>query len=250
MSAWPEMSAEKEVQSDNRFEPQPAGSTEPSGPELRRGCSWVADITYIPTDEGWLYLAAIKDLCTCEIVGYDMAIRMTQDLVGRALFRAVTAKRPAKGLIHHSDRGSQYCFKSYRKLLRQFGILSSMSRKGNCWDNAPMESFFGILKTELVHHRHYGTRNEAIGEIRENIEIFYNRQRRHAKLGNLSPAAFQIQLLQDKSGLDMVSAVANSPQCKLCLRLRDVREGYHGRKEAEKNYYFQISEKNFMSIIL
>lgn len=161
--------------------------------------AWVADITYIATDEGWLYLAAIKDLCTCEIVGYDMAARMTQDLVGRALFRAVTAKRPPRGLVHHSDRGSQYCSKSYRKLLQQFGILSSMSRKGNCWDNAPMESFFGTLKTELVHHRHYRTRDEAIREIREYIEIFYNRQRRHAKLGNLSPAAFQIHYYKTKA---------------------------------------------------
>lgn len=161
--------------------------------------AWVADITYVPTDEGWLYLAAIKDLCTCEIVGYDMAARMTQDMVGRALFRAVTAKRPPKGLIHHSDRGSQYCSKSYRKLLKQFGILCSMSRKGNCWDNAPMESFFGTLKTELVHHRHYRTRAEAHRDIREYIEVFYNRQRRHAKLGYLSPAAFQIQYYKTKA---------------------------------------------------
>lgn len=153
--------------------------------------AWVADITYIPTDEGWLYLAGIKDLCTCEIVGYEMSGRMTQDLVGRALFRAVKAKRPPAGLIHHSDRGSQYCSNSYRKLLRQFGILSSMSRKGNCWDNAPMESFFGTMKVELVHHRRYRTREEAAREIREYIEVFYNRQRRHAKLGNVSPAAFQ-----------------------------------------------------------
>jgi len=152
---------------------------------------WLADITYIPTDEGWLYLAGIKDLCTKEIVGYALNERMTPDLVGRALFRAVAAKKPPKGLIHHSDRGSQYCSKNYQKIIKQFGIKPSMSRKGNCYDNAPMESWFGTLKSELTHHRHYRTRQEAIREIVEYIEIFYNRQRRHAKLGNISPAEFR-----------------------------------------------------------
>lgn len=152
--------------------------------------AWVADITYVATEEGWLYLAAIKDLWNREIVGYAMSHRMTQDLVGRALFRAVTARRPPNGLIHHSDRGSQYCSGSYQKLMRQFKMKQSMSRKGNCWDNAPMESFFGTLKTELVHLRKYRTRQEAIADIREYIEVFYNRQRRHANLGNLSPVAY------------------------------------------------------------
>ena len=151
---------------------------------------WVADITYIPTDEGWLYLAGIKDLCTKEIVGYALNERMTHDLVGRALFRAVVAKKPPRGLIHHSDRGSQYCSRNYQKIIRQFGIVPSMSRKGNCYDNAPMESWFGTLKSELVNHRHYRTRQEAIREIVEYIEVFYNRQRRHAKLGNISPAEY------------------------------------------------------------
>lgn len=152
--------------------------------------AWVADITYVATEEGWLYLAAIKDLWNREIVGYAMSHRMTQDLVGRALFRAVAAKRPPKGLIHHSDRGSQYCSRSYQKLMKQFKMLPSMSRKGNCWDNASMESFFGTLKRELVHHRKYRTRQQAIAEISEYIEMFYNRQRRHASLGNISPAAY------------------------------------------------------------
>jgi putative transposase len=152
---------------------------------------WVADITYIPTDEGWLYLAGIKDLCTKEIVGYALNERMTHDLVGRALFRAVAAKKPPRGLIHHSDRGSQYCSRNYQKIVKQFGIVPSMSRKGNCYDNAPMESWFGTLKSELIHHRHYRTRKEAIREIVEYIEVFYNRQRRHAKLGNISPAVFE-----------------------------------------------------------
>jgi putative transposase len=152
---------------------------------------WVTAITYIPTQEGWLYLAGVKDVFTCEIVGYAMAERMTQNLVGRALFRAVQQKRPDPGLIHHSDRGSQYCAHDYQKLLKQFGMIPSMSRKGNCYDNAPMESFWGSLKNELVHQQRYATRNEAKASIQEYIEIFYNRQRRHSRLGYISPAAFE-----------------------------------------------------------
>jgi transposase InsO family protein len=155
------------------------------------GKAWVTDITYIPTDEGWLYLAGHKDLFTGQLVGYAMGARMTKALVMQSLFRAVAAKRPAKGLIHHSDRGSQYCSPKYRKLLEQFGMIASMSRRGNCYDNAPMESFWGILKQELVHHRRYSTRQEAIQEITEYIEIFYNRQRRQARLGYLSPVAYE-----------------------------------------------------------
>jgi putative transposase len=152
--------------------------------------AWVTDITYVATEEGWLYLAGIKDLWNKEIVGYAMSHRMTQDLVGRALFRAVATRRPPEGLIHHSDRGSQYCSRSYQKLMKQFRMITSMSRKGNCWDNAPMESFFGTLKQEMVHHRRYRTRQQAMAEISEYIEVFYNRQRRHAGLGNFSPAAY------------------------------------------------------------
>lgn len=155
--------------------------------------AWVADITYIATDEGWLYLAGIKDLFNGELVGYALDARMTQPLVMQALFRAVAAKRPGTGLIHHSDRGSQYCAHAYQKLLRQFGMRASMSRKGNCWDNAPMESCWGSLKTELVHHRHFATREQAKQEITEYIEIFYNRMRKQARLGYLSPAAFTQQ---------------------------------------------------------
>ena len=151
---------------------------------------WVTDITYIPTHEGWLYLAGIKDLHTCEIEGLALGERMTKELVSRALFGAVSHKRPPRGLIHHSDRGSQYCAHDYRRLLNQFGMQCSMSRKGNCYDNAPMESFWGTLKNELVHHRRYETRAQAKSEITEYIEIFYNRQRRHSKLGNLAPAVF------------------------------------------------------------
>jgi putative transposase len=151
---------------------------------------WVSDITYIPTDEGWLYMAGHKDLFHGEIVGYAMADRMTKNLISESLFRAVWAKRPGKGLIHHSDRGSQYCSHEYRQLLDQFGAEASMSGKGNCYDNAPMESFWGTLKQELVHHRRYRTRQEAICDITEYIEVFYNRQRRLTKLGFLSPVAY------------------------------------------------------------
>ena len=151
---------------------------------------WVSDITYVPTDEGWLYLAGHKDLFTGEIVGYAMGERLTRNLVSQSLFRAVAAKRPAKGLMHHSDRGSQYCSQEYRNLLGQFGLQASMSGKGNCFDNAPMESFWGTLKQELVHHRHYSSRQEAMRDITEYIEIFYNRQRRQAKLGYLAPAVY------------------------------------------------------------
>jgi len=155
------------------------------------GKIWTTDITYIPTDEGWLYLAGHKDLFSGELVGYAMGSRMTKALVMQSLFRAVAAKRPAKGLIHHSDRGSQYCSPKYRKLLEQFGMIASMSRKGNCYDNAPMESFWGTLKQELVHHQRYSSRQEAIREITEYIEVFYNRQRRQARLGYLSPVAYE-----------------------------------------------------------
>ncbi len=154
---------------------------------------WLSDITYIPTEEGWLYLAGHKDLFHGEIVGYAMGERLTKTLVSQSLFRAVAAKRPPEGLINHSDRGSQYCSYEYRALLEQFGMKASMSGKGNCYDNAPMESFWGTLKQELIHHRRYRTRREAIQEITEYIEVFYNRQRRQAKLGFLSPVAYEQQ---------------------------------------------------------
>jgi putative transposase len=151
---------------------------------------WTADITYVPTAEGWLYVAAIKDLFAGEIVGRSLGERMTTDLVVRAFAQAVASRRPAAGLVHHSDRGSQYCSGEYRALLESYGIQASMSRKGNCYDNAPAESFFGTLKTELVHHRRYQTRAEAAREVAEYIDLFYNRERRQARLGYLSPAAY------------------------------------------------------------
>ena len=152
--------------------------------------AWLSDITYISTDEGWLYLAAHKDLFNGEIVGYALGSRITKDLVIRSLLMGVAMKEPPQGLIHHSDRGSQYCSGDYVKLLKRLDMRSSMSGKGNCYDNAPMESFWGTLKNELVYHQRYATREQAIKEITEYIEIFYNRQRRQKRLGYLSPAAY------------------------------------------------------------
>ncbi len=154
---------------------------------------WVADITYIPTDEGWLYLAAIKDLYSCEIVGWAMDSRMTKALVADALRAAYWRKKPKPGLMHHSDRGSQYCSATYRALQASYGMRASMSRKGNCWDNAPMESFFGTLKTESLHHYRFVTREQTRQVVFEYIEVFYNRIRRHAKISNQVPADFANQ---------------------------------------------------------
>ena len=159
---------------------------------------WTTDITYVPTAEGWLYVAAIKDLFAGEIVGRSFGDRMTTDLVVRALEQAVVTRRPTSGLVHHSDRGSQYCSHEYQALLRSYEMRVSMSRKGNCYDNAPVESFWGTLKNELVHHRRYATRAEAEREIGEYIDIFYNRQRRQARLGYVSPAAYTQQFVQQQ----------------------------------------------------
>lgn len=158
---------------------------------------WVSDITYIRTGEGWLYLAGHKDLFSGDLAGYAMSARMTKTLIIQS-FRGVAEKKPPKGLIHHSDRGSQYCAEEYRKILDQFGMVASMSRRGNCYDNAPIESFWGLLKNELVHHRQFNTRAEAIQAITEYIEIFYKRQRKQARLGYLSPIAFERQFYQNR----------------------------------------------------
>jgi len=152
---------------------------------------WTADITYIPTDEGWLYLSAVMDLCSKGIAGWSMDERMKTDLVTNALAMAYKRRNPGIGLLHHSDRGSQYASEDYQKLLKAYGMQASMSRKGDCWDNAPMESFFHTLKTELTHHKKYRTREEARRDIFEYIEVFYNRQRFHSSLGYKSPAEFE-----------------------------------------------------------
>ena len=155
------------------------------------GQVWLADLTYIPTGEGWLYLAGILDMHTRKLVGWSMRDTLHTQIALQALTMAIERQKPAPGLIHHSDRGIQYAAEAYRAALAQSGITPSMSRKGDCYDNAPIESFWGILKTELIYHRRYQTRQEAIRDIREYIEIFYNRQRKQKKLGYLSPAAFE-----------------------------------------------------------
>jgi putative transposase len=152
---------------------------------------WVSDLTYIPTREGWLYLAAVMDLYSRRIVGWAMDARMTSRLVADALAMAVQRRLLTAGLLAHSDRGSQYASDHYRRLLAKHGIECSMSRRGNCWDNAPMESFFASLKKELVHHEDYQTREEAKASIFKYIEVFYNRQRRHSTLGFKSPAEYE-----------------------------------------------------------
>ena len=155
---------------------------------------WAADITYVPTGEGWLYLAGVIDLCTRKLVGWAMADHMRGDLVADALAMAVARRDPPPGLLHHSDRGSQYAGDGYQRLLAARGIACSMSGRGDCWDNAVMESFWATLKTELVHLREYATRDEARQSIFEYVEVFYNRQRLHSALGYLSPEQFEASL--------------------------------------------------------
>jgi putative transposase len=153
---------------------------------------WLADITYISTIEGWLYLAAIMDLGCRRIKGWSMSNRLTKELVLDALKMAVCNNPKAAGVIHHSDRGSQYASAEYQKLLKDNGMICSMSRKGNCWDNAPMESFFHTLKTEWVYGLKYKTRQEAKASLFEYIEIFYNRQRRHSALQYMNPCQYEL----------------------------------------------------------
>jgi putative transposase len=153
--------------------------------------AWVADITYIPTREGWLYLAAVEDLYSRRVVGWSMADRLESRLVVDALALAVERRLPGEGLLAHSDRGSQYASDHYQSLLARHGITCSMSRRADCWDNAPMESFFASLKKELVHDADFATRAEARAAIVEYIEVFYNSQRRHSSLGYVSPAEYE-----------------------------------------------------------
>lgn len=154
--------------------------------------SWVADVTYIPTREGWLYLAVVEDLFSRMIVGWSMDATMTSRLVVDALEMAL-ARRPkgSSDLVAHSDRGSQYASEHYQRRLSEERIACSMSRRGNCWDNAPMESFFASLKKELVHDEDYATRAEATASIFEYIEAFYNRVRRHSSLGYVAPTEYE-----------------------------------------------------------
>jgi putative transposase len=162
------------------------------------GTVYGSDITYITTDEGWLYLAGVKDLATREIIGHAMGSRMTKRLTLTALVKAISYRKPQPGCIHHSDRGSQYCALSYQKAVTDAGMRASMSRKGNCFDNAPVESFWGALKQELVYHRRFQTRVEAQAAIQEYIEVFYNRMRRHSALGNIAPAIFAASYFSER----------------------------------------------------
>lgn len=164
---------------ERRFDPEGANK------------AWVADITFIPTREGWLYLAAVEDLYSRMVVGWAMDARMTSRLVVEALAMAVRRRLPGPDLLAHSDRGSQYASDHYQQLLSKHGITCSMSRIADCWDNAPMESFFASLKKELVHHEDYQTREEAQASIFEYIEVYYNRQRRHSTLGFKSPTEYE-----------------------------------------------------------
>jgi len=152
--------------------------------------SWGADITYIATDEGWLYLAVVMDFFNREIVGWSLKERLAADLVTDALTMGWFRRRPAPGLIHHSDRGVQYASQAFQAKLAEYGMRCSMSRKGNCWDNAPTESFFNSLKNERVLGSRYRTRADAKADLFQYIEIFYNRVRRHSTLGQTSPERF------------------------------------------------------------
>jgi putative transposase len=156
--------------------------------------AWAADITYIRTGEGWLYLAALIDLCSRKIVGWATGDSLAAGLVCQALQMALLHRRPQQALLHHSDRGVQYACDDYQALLAAHDIQPSMSRTGNCYDNAVIESFFGTLKTELVHHEHYPTREAARQSLFEYIEVFYNRRRRHSAIGYVSPQEYEVTL--------------------------------------------------------
>ena len=170
----------------------------PPAPNLLRQCFeapgpdqvWMADITFITTRSGWLYLAVLIDLYSRMVVGWSMKDRPTQELVSEALLMAIEQRQPTTGLIHHSDQGFQYSTNQYVDLLKRHGMMRSMSRKGNCYDNAVVESFFSSLKNELVHHQDYHTRQEARSDIFDYIELFYNRRRKHESLGYHTPTAY------------------------------------------------------------
>ena len=154
-------------------------------------CYWVGDITYVSTEEGWLYLATVIDLYSRKVIGWSMNSTMKAELVNNALLMAIWQRKPKVNLVWHTDRGSQYASSSHRKILKQHHIKQSMSRKGDCWDNAVAESFFGSIKTELIHHHKFKTREEARNVIFEYIEVFYNRIRIHSANNYLSPVDYE-----------------------------------------------------------
>ena len=158
---------------------------------------WLADVSYIPTAEGWLYLAAIKDMATRQIVGWSMADHLRAELCTAALVMALQRWQPARGLICHGDRGGQYASADYRAVLERHGITQSMSRRGNCLDNAPMESFFASLKKERVHQACFRTREEAKAAVFDYVEVFYNRQRLHSGVGYRTPAEARVNMMRE-----------------------------------------------------
>lgn len=160
---------------------------------------WVTDITYVQTGEGWLYLASVMDLYSRRIVGWKASDRMTKELVLEALANAVQVSKPTPGLLHHSDRGSQYASLDYQAELEKLEMIGSMSRKGNCYDNACIESFHGILKRELIYLNRFKTRAEALHALFEYIEVFYNRKRIHSTIGYLSPIEYERKFYQQKA---------------------------------------------------
>jgi len=157
---------------------------------------WVSDITYLATRTGWLYLTVIIDVFSRMVVGWALSSSLSHEMVIAALKRAIQRRRPAKGLIFHSDRGVQYACNDFRKQLSKYEFIQSMSRKGDCWDNAVAESFFGVLKTELVYHERYEDHQDTLHSIFEYIEVFYNRQRRHSTIGYLCPSEYEKQKLK------------------------------------------------------
>ena len=166
---------------------------------------WTSDITYLWTDEGWLYLAIVLDLFNREVVGWSLKPRMTADIVTDALTMAWFRRKPAAGLIHHSDRGSQYASLVFQAKLKKCGMTCSMSRKGNCWDNAPSESWFGSFKNERVYGERFETRDEMIAMAFEYIEVFYNRKRLHSTLGYKSPMQFLNNWISDQQQEKLVA---------------------------------------------
>jgi len=169
---------------------------------------WASDITYLWTGEGWLYLAVVLDLFSRRIVGWCIQPCLDRSLVVNALRAALGQRRPEAGLLHHSDRGSQYASTDFQARLEAKGILCSMSRRGNCWDNAPVESFFGTLKQELINRCRFVTRQQARQQVFEYIEAWYNRQRRHSSLGYISPAEFERRALTGATGAGTLSSAS------------------------------------------
>ena len=164
---------------------------------------WVSDITYVATAEGWLYLATVLDLCSRRVVGWAMSSRLSTELALRAFWMAVLLRRPPKGVLFHSDRGSQYSSRAFRNALHRRQAVASMSRKGNCWDNAPSDAFFSTLKTELMDGKAFASRQAARAAIFEYMEVFYNRQRLHSSLGNVTPVEYEEAIPGGVSKVDL-----------------------------------------------